>query len=559
MTRSIGPRSRLESLKKEAKQWLKSLESGDEAALERFRAALPEHGDGEITLRAAQLALAREHGLPGWQALLDALEPHARELREAADEMLRCAIFKGRDLAVAERLFVRHPEVAALDLYCAVAAGNLDEVKRRLADDPKAASRAGGPFDWPPLLYLAYLRWPGGAARSVDVARALLDCGADPNAIWRDDWGTPFKVLTGVVGLGEGVQPPHERADELAELLLERGADPFDTQILYDTAVVSDDTHWLDVLWTHSERIGVTDKWRTVLVGEKMPVSWLDLILSIAVSYNHPRRAAWALARGASPNGPHAYSKRRQKDEALLYGHSAMAELLERHGASGAAPADEVAFGIACRNLDRAEIRRLAALHPEYLRNAELMLTAARENRRDLVELLLDLGMDVDVADEGETRALNLAAGNGAIDVMKLLLERGADVDRPTKHYGGPLGFAGHFGQRAAAEVLAPRSRDVHNLVWLGMKERLRELFATEPELANLVHSHDGLTPLFSLPLDETRALDMAEFLLEHGADPRFRGKDGDTPADGARKRGFASVAELLTRRAVELSSARRR
>ncbi len=547
MTRSIGPRSRLESLKKEAKQWLKALETGDPAALGRFRRALPDHGEQKVSLRAVQLALAREHGLSGWRALLDALEPRQRAIREAADEMLRCAIFKGSDLSVAARLLERYPEVAKLDLHCAVAAGNLAEVERRLAADPASASRAGGPFDWPPLLQLAYLRWPGSAEASVDVARALLDRGADPNAIWRDDWGTPFKVLTGVVGLGEGVQPPHERADELAELLLERGADPFDTQILYDTAVVSDDTHWLDVLWTHSERLGVTEKWRTVPVGEKMRVSWLDLILSIAVSYDHPRRAEWALARGAKPDGQHAYSKRRPIDEALLHGHAAMAELLKRHGATDAAPADDVAFGIACRNFDRAEIRRLAGLHPEYLRDADVMLTAARTNRRDLVELLLDLGMDVDVADQGETRALNVAAGNGAIDVMRLLIERGADIDRPTKHYGGPLGFAAHFDQRAAIAVLAPLTRDVHNLTYLGLEDRLRELFAAEPALANLVHFRSGRTPLFWLPPREPDALEMARFLLDHGADPRFRAVDGDTPADAARKRGFSAVAELLS------------
>jgi ankyrin repeat protein len=497
MTRSIGFRSRVDSLKKEAKQWLKSLESGDAAALARFRAALPEHDDAAITLRTVQLALAREHGLPGWQALLEALEPRQREIREAADEMLRCAIFKGGDQAVAARLLQQHPEVASLDLYCAVAAGNLEEVERRLAADPSAASRVGGPFDWPPLLYLAYLRWPGSAARSVEVARALLDRGADPNASWNDGWDNPFKVLTGVIGLGEGVQPPHERADELAELLLERGADPFDTQSLYDTSIVDDDTHWLDVLWTHSERRGVAEKWRTVLVGDKMRVSWLDLVLSIAVSYGHLRRAEWALAHGASPNGEHAYSKRRQVDAARLHGNSAMAELLKRHGAADTPPPDEVAFGIACRSFDRDEIRRLAALHPEYLRDAEVMLAAARANRRDLVELLLDLGMDVDVMDAGEIRALNAAAGTGAVEVMKLLLERGADVDRPTTHYGGPLGFAAHFGQRDAIAVLVPRTRDVHNLTNLGEKERLRALFAAEPALANLAHFRLGSTPLF--------------------------------------------------------------
>jgi ankyrin repeat protein len=550
MTRSIGPRSRVESLKKEAKRWLKALEAGDAAALTRFRSALPEHHD-EITLRAVQWALAREHGLPGWQALLDALgaSPRERELREAAAEMLRCAIFKGRDLTVAARLYERHPEVATLDLYCAVAGGNLDEVERRLAADPASASRAGGPLDWPPLLYLAYLRWPGGAARAVEVARALLDRGADPNAIWHDDWGSRFKVLTGVIGLGEGVQPPHERADELATLLLERGAEPFDRQALYNTSVVHDDTHWLEVLWAYSERADVADLWRTEPVGDKMHVSWLDLILSIAVSYAHPRRAEWALAHGANPNGEHAYSKRRQRDEAVLHGNDAMVTLLARYGAADAPLDDKVAFGLACRDLDRGEIRRLAAAHPEYLRDPEFILGAARLGMRDLVELLLDLGTDVDIADEGGIRALNHAAGAGAVDAVELLLARGADVDRPTKHYGGPLGFAAHFGRREVAAVLAPRSRDVHNLVYLGMKQRLRELFAAEPALANLEHFRGGLTPLFTLPPDEAAALDMARFLVEHGADAHFRGKDGDTPADAARKRGFASVAELLSAR----------
>src|SRR5262249_40858596 len=119
--------------------------------------------------------------------------------------------------------------------------------------------------------------------------------------------------------------------------------------------------------------------------------------------------------------------------------------------------------------------------------------------------------------------------------------------DRPTKHYGGPLGFAAHFDQRAAIAVLAPLTRDVHNLANLGEKERLRELLAAEPALANLVHFRLGNTPLFWLPDQEPDALEIARFLLDHGADPRFRDKSGDTPADAARKRGFTSVAALLS------------
>jgi ankyrin repeat protein len=472
-------------------------------------------------------------------------ESSEHRLREVADEILRHALFKG-DHEVGARLFAAHPEVAQLDVYCAVAAGNLADVERRLAVDPASAARAGGPLSWPPLLYLAYTRLPGSAAQSLDVARALLDRGADPNARWNDDWGNPFTVLTGVIALGEGVKPPHERAAELAELLLERGADPFDTQAFYNTSVVTDDTHWLDVLWKHSERRGVTDLWRTRPVGAKMPMSQLDLILSIAVSYGHPRRAEWALARGAKPDGLHAYSRRLQREEALVHGNAAMAQLLVRYGAVKAPLQPKAAFQIACRQLDRAEARRLATLHPEFLNDAEPLLAAARAGQRDLVELLLDLGMNVDAEDQGGIRALNVAAGNGAVDVVRLLIERGADVDRPTQHYGGPLGFAAHFGQRATAELLAPRSRDVHNLVFLGMKERLRDLFAAEPALVNLAHFRSGVTPLFTLPREEAAALDMARFLLERGADASLRSPTGDSAADTARKQGLESLAVVL-------------
>ena len=137
-----------------------------------------------------------------------------------------------------------------------------------------------------------------------------------------------------------------------------------------------------------------------------------------------------------------------------------MAELLVRHAAADVPLQGNVAFQVACRQLDRSEARRLASLHPECLRDPEVMLTAAREGRLDIVSLLLDRTLHVDIVDESEMRALNIAAGSGAVDIVKLLIERGADIDRPTKHYGGPLGFAGHFGQRATgggARLAQPR------------------------------------------------------------------------------------------------------
>ena len=549
MPNANGRRTALEFLKKQAKQWLKALRAGEPGARERLGRALPEH-ERSLTLRTVQHALARERGIASWPALLESLDAPAAALKEIADEILRHALFRG-DHAIAARLFAQHPGVAKVDFYTAVAAGDLEEVERSLAADAEGAARAGGPLQWPPLLYLSYMRLPGGAARSVEIARALLDRGADPNASWNDDWDNPFTVVTGVIALGEGVKPPHERAHELVALLLERGAEPFDTQTFYNTSIVHDDTHWLEVLWAEATRRGAADQWCAPPESQprgKLSPNALDFMLSLAVSYGHGRRAEWLLAHGASAGSRHSYSGRLQREEALVYGKAHIVELLEKHGASAMPLTGKVAFQVACRNVDRDEARRLVALHPEFLDDPELMLTAARERRLDIVELLLALGMAVDVADEGGMRALNVAAGSGAVDIVKLLLARGADVDRPTKHYGGPMGFAAHFGQRATAELLAPHSRDVHNMVFLGMKDRLRELIAVEPALANLEHFRSGSTPLFMLPDDDGAAVDMAQFLLEQGADAAFRGKDGRRPAQAARQRGLVRAAALLSK-----------
>ncbi len=96
------------------------------------------------------------------------------------------------------------------------------------------------------------------------------------------------------------------------------------------------------------------------------------------------------------------------------------------------------------------------------------------------------------------------------------------------------------------AAFLAPLSRDVLNLVYLGMKERLAELFAAEPALANFASPTFGTTPLFVLPDDEEEALEMTEFLLAHGADPSLRNKEGVTAEEAARKRGLVDAADLM-------------
>lgn len=551
MSRTLNSRSTLDTLKTEAKRWLKALRAGEPQARRRLAAVMPDM-PAAPALRDVQFALAREHGLPGWAALRQALDDLAlarHSAAERADIMLRSAW--GGDLAAARRILARWPETGSHDLYTAVATGQVELVRRRLDAAPAAATAKGGPLDWEPLLYLAYARLPGAEGQGGAIATLLLDRGADATARFDDGWGNAFTVLTGVIGEGEGDRAPHPEAMALAQLLVERGADPFDTQALYNTSITRDETGWLDFLWARSVARGRDAAWRTVgekpAIGGRVPCNAVDYLLGNAVAFDHPARAAWLLDHGANAAGVHAYSGRRLREEALAHGHVAMAALLERHGAPVLPLSPDAAFVAACMRLDRAEAAALATAHPDVLGRAEVMGNACRLGRADIVALLLDLGMSVDVADDTGVRGLHHAAGNGAIEVVRLLIAHGADIDRPTLHYGGPMGFAAHFRQREVAALLAPLSRDVPHLVALGQTARLAELLAVEPGLVDTPDPKFGTRPLFALPDDEDEAAAMAEFLLGHGADPTVRDDQGRTPADAARQRGLLDAADLLT------------
>lgn len=550
MSRALTPQSSLDTLKKEAKRWLKALRAGDAAARVRLLAATPD-APATPTLRDVQHALAREHGLPGWSAFRPALDDLALAMRSRAEhvEIVLRASWQGGDDEAARRIVARWPEIGTDSMHIAVATGDLAEVRRRIAADPAAATIKGGALDWEPLLYLAYARLPGGDAHALEIARLLLDHGANPSAEFNDGWDNAFKVLTGVIGQGEGDRAGHPQARALAELVIERGADPYDSQTLYNTSITRDETDWLDFLWAHCERRGRLTAWRTApqpSIGGRLQLNPLDYLLGNAVAYDHVRRAEWLLRHGANADGLHSYSGRPLREEALICGHGEMAELLVRHGAATPALEGLAAFKAACMRLDRDVARKVAAAHPDCLLDAETMLTAARKGRADIVALLLELGVNVDVADKTLQRGIQNAVMGDSLEVVKLLVAHGAEIDKPTRHYGGAMGFAAHFQRRAIAAFLAPLSRDVLNLANLGMTARLKELFEEDRSLANFASAKSGLTALFCLPDDEEKALEVTELLLAYGANPLAKNKDGVTAEHETRRRGLVDAADLM-------------
>ena len=549
MSRTLTSKSTLETLKKDAKRWLKALRAGDARARARLTAAWPEAPAG-AALRDVQHALAREYGQDSWIALKAALADVAlsRQSREDRVEQVLRHAWDG-DLSVAQRILKRDPSIAGDSLFTAAICGDLDEVERRLALDADAARRTGGSRQWTALAYVAYGRLD--PVHAVEIAQRLLAAGADPNFGFDDGWGTPFKVLTGAIRLGEGARPSHAQAAELVEVLIASGAASYDSQSLYNISIVGADTHWYDVLWRYGEAAGDLDTWRIKgegRLGDQLGVSTHDYLLGNAVGQNHLGRAEWLLARGADANAPHAYDKRPVHVMAQLSGFLDMAALLERHGATPVPLAGADAFRAAVLRHDEAAAKALLAAQPDLIRDPGMLLAAAGFGDAAAVDLLLHLGADARAGDHDGISPLHRAVQSGSLPAVELLLKAGADIDLRERRWSGtPLTWSRVLGQPHLTDRLAPFSRDVRGLSWLGLTDRLKRVLDDEPErIHHTLPRQEAPTLLFCLPDDEDAAAEVAGLLISRGADPAVRNSAGQTAADVALTRGLDEAADLI-------------
>jgi ankyrin repeat protein len=456
----------------------------------------------------------------------------------------------------AQRILAQDPSIARHDLYTAIVCGDRQEVERILAERPQAARERGGARGWTPILYLAYTRFTHQPTidNALPIARLLLDHGADPNDFYMAG-GAPYTVLVGAAGEGEQDSPRQPYAARLFELLLERGAEPFAIQVLYNTHFSGDVLWWLTLVYEHTIRTPRAAAWN----DPDWPMfdmgnygSGARFLLETAVKKHDLQLAEWLLARGANPNAAPARDKRFPKrglyELALMESLPEMAELLARHGASRVTPAlDETErFIDATLRLDREGAHALLVAHPDYLASPAALFEAAKRDRPDALALLLDLGFPLELQDSTGKRALHGAAASGALRAAAFLVERGAEIDpRESSYNGAPIGWAAHGDKKEMVRFLSRYSRDIWALCFNGYVDRVREILAEDPSRAKLV-DENGVTPLWWLPDDERKAIQIVELLLATGADPSAHSSDGRTAANWARRRGMRDVAARL-------------
>jgi hypothetical protein len=468
----------LENLKNQARSLKRRVRAGDPGALAQVGEFDPGStgpaSPGGFTLTAAQLVTARSYGFSSWRRLrdhLDVVHEFARWPDRAATELadgtdndhhtladhlldLACRFYSGDGTSrrrQARELLAAHPDLANLDIHTMAAVGDVMGARRLLAEDPSQARRPGGPFNWEPLCYLTYSRLgkTGHGRSATETARLLLDAGADPNVgyLWLG-LPSPFTALTGVFGGGEQYEPPHPDASALARLLLEAGADPNDNQTLYNRMFTPANDH-LELLFEFGLGTDVDSPWRRRMGHTyPSPTEMVQHQLQRAADHGLTDRVRLLLDHGVDPDGRGYHPNYRDRTAyqlAVAAGNRDIAQLLARAGATVTAIDSVQEFLSACLAGNPALVERLRSDEPALVADAiarlpDAVARAVQAGRLEAVQLLLDLGFDVNA---GDVTPLHWAALDGHLPIAQLLVEHGADPHRrDPEHHATPLGWA---------------------------------------------------------------------------------------------------------------------
>lgn len=154
------------------------------------------------------------------------------------------------------------------------------------------------------------------------------------------------------------------------------------------------------------------------------------------------------------------------------------------------------------------------------------VMTATRGNHVDAVRVLIEAGADIDIRDDRLDNPFLYAGAEGLLDILRLTMDAGADPTL-TNRFGGtaliPAAERGHV--EVVRELLTNSDVDVdhvNNLGWTALLEAI--------VLSN----------------GDVRHQQVVQLLVDHGADITIADKDGVTPLQHVRSRGFIEIERIL-------------
>ena len=195
--------------------------------------------------------------------------------------------------------------------------------------------------------------------------------------------------------------------------------------------------------------------------------------------------------------------------------------------------------------------------HPDTTDDTPAVILAASCGTSDIVQRLIDMGVDTETPYEKEGwRPLHIAAQRNHINVARVLLDAGACVDSEDNRKAKPIQWALRHKHIKLAELLLHFGADI-DIRWRdgyafinheakdGKNDTLRFMLENDADPNTRDKRYGaGTTPLHCAARHDR--LNAADILLEFGADVNAKTVDGKTPLDMAKLSKKQKVTELL-------------
>ena len=153
---------------------------------------------------------------------------------------------------------------------------------------------------------------------------------------------------------------------------------------------------------------------------------------------------------------------------------------------------------------------------------------------RNLAQVIIEKGVDLDVEDCDRCTPLHRAAENGASEIVKLLIDKGASLSTYHWDSGTPLHVAAEKGFLEIVQLFIDNGMDINS------KERF-----------------GGNTPLHVAA--EKGHLEIIQLLLDHGADVNGKSNYGNTPLSNAMESKRPDVLRALILKGAEFGESDKR
>ncbi|MEK4198634.1 ankyrin repeat domain-containing protein [Cytobacillus sp. FSL K6-0265] len=187
------------------------------------------------------------------------------------------------------------------------------------------------------------------------------------------------------------------------------------------------------------------------------------------------------------------------------------------------------------------------------------LIKAAREGEKDHLLTLLKIGANINAQDEDGNTAVMAATQQNQVEIVKVLIVHGADINIRNKRLDNVLLYAGAEGLLQIVQLAIQAGADttitnryggiaIIPACERGHIEVVKELLTHSDTDVNHINDLHWTALLEAIILSDGGKThqEIVQLLIDHGADIKITDKDGVTPLQHARDRGYQEIVEIL-------------